>query len=197
MAEEDRERWNEKYFTIPASDKPVELITRYAKLATGNRALDIACGMGRNSKYLASIGFEVDALDISSVAIESLKGLAHIHPKEVDLDTHAFPEETYDLIICTFFLKRELFPEITKALKPGGLFLYETFVYHPDNENTPTNKSFLLEEGELEETFKNKYDIMHLREYWDVDLNGEKSLKAQMVAKKKSSGIASGRSLCQ
>ncbi|AKF24807.1 tellurium resistance protein TehB [Sulfurovum lithotrophicum] len=186
MAEEDREHWNEKYLTIPAPDKPVELITRYAKLATGNRALDIACGMGRNSKYLASIGFEVDALDISSVAIESLKGLAHIHPKEVDLDTHEFPEKTYDLIICTFFLKRELFPKITKALKPDRLFLYETFVYHPDNENTPGNKSFLLEEGELEAIFDHEYDIMHLREYWDVDMHGKKSLKAQMVAKRRS-----------
>jgi len=185
MAQEDKERWDEKYRNNPIPDKPVGLVTQYAKLATGRQALDIACGMGRNSKYLASIGFDVDAWDISSVAIDSLKGLAHIHPKEVDLDTHEFPEETYDLIVCTFFLKRELFPKITKALKPGGLFLYETFVYHPDNENTPTNKNFLLEEGELEEAFKNEYDIMHLREYWDVDLNGEKSLKAQMVAKRK------------
>ena len=190
MAQGDKERWDEKYLNNPIPDKPVELVTRYGKLATGNKALDIACGMGRNSKYLASIGFEVDAWDISSVAISSLKGLAHIHPQEVDLDTHEFPKETYDLIVCTFFLKRELFPKITQALKPGSLFLYETFVYHPDNANAPTNKSFLLEEGELEAAFDHEYDIIHLKEYWDVDLNGEKSLKAQMVAKKKIGGMS-------
>ena len=189
MAQEDKERWDEKYRNNPILDKPVGLVMQYAKLATGRQALDIACGMGRNSKYLASIGFDVDAWDISSVAIDSLKNLAHIHPKELDLDTHEFPKEIYDLIVCTFFLKRELFPKITKALKPGGLFLYETFVYHPDNENAPGNQSFLLEEGELETVFGHEYEILHLREYWDADLHGKKTLKAQLAAKKRSGGI--------
>ncbi|KYJ85991.1 methyltransferase domain-containing protein [Sulfurovum riftiae] len=190
MAREDKERWDEKYLNNPIPNEPIKLITQYAKLATGNRALDIACGMGRHSKYLASLGFEVDAWDISSVAINSLKNLEHIHPKEVDLDTAEFPEETYDLVICTYFLKRTLFPKITRALKPGGIFLYETFVYHPDNERVPTNKSFLLEEGELEAAFDHEYDIMHLREYWNLDINGKKSLKAEMVAKKKSGSMS-------
>ena len=186
MAQTDKEKWDLKYKTAPAPEIPVKFITEYAALSKGKKALDIACGMGRNSKYLASVGFEVDAWDISSVAIDSLKGVAHIHPEEVDLDTAEFPEKTYDLIICTFFLKRELFPKITKALKSGGIFLYETFVYHPDNKNIPTNKSFLLKEGELETAFScREYEILYLREYWDIDMNGGKSLKAQMAAKKK------------
>lgn len=102
MGHEDKERWDEKYLKNPIADKPVELVTHYAKLAPGRRALDIACGMGRHSKYLASIGFEVDAWDISSVAIDSLKGRVHIHHREVDLDTVEFPQEAYDLVVCTF-----------------------------------------------------------------------------------------------
>lgn len=70
-------------------------ITEYAKLATGRLALDIACGMGRNSKYLASIGFEVDALDISSVAIDTLRDTPHIHPKEVDFDHYVLPQNLH------------------------------------------------------------------------------------------------------
>ncbi|WP_294954711.1 methyltransferase domain-containing protein [Sulfurovum sp.] len=185
MAHEDKERWDAKYISNPIPDKPVAFITQYAKSAAGSRALDIACGMGRNSKYLASEGFEVDALDISSVAIESLRGIRHIYPKEVDLDVCEFPVETYDLIICTYFLKRALFPQIIKALKPGGIFLYQTFVYHPDNERNPSNRSFLLEEGELEAAFAHDLDIIHLREYWDIDSNGKKSFKAEIVAEKK------------
>ncbi|WP_294957005.1 methyltransferase domain-containing protein [Sulfurovum sp.] len=185
MAHEDKERWDAKYISNPIPDKPVAFITQYAKSAAGSQALDIACGMGRNSKYLASEGFEVDALDISSVAIESLRGIRHIYPKEVDLDVCEFPVETYDLIICTYFLKRALFPQIIKALKPGGIFLYQTFVYHPDNERNPSNRSFLLEEGELEAAFAHDLDIIHLREYWDIDSNGKKSFKAEMVAEKK------------
>ena len=189
MAQEDKERWDEKYLNNPIPDEPVALITQYAELATGKQALDIACGMGRNSRYLASQGFEVDAWDISSVAIDSLRGMEHIHPKEVDLDEAVFPDEKYDLIICTYFLKRQLFPRITKALKPGGLFIYETFLYHPENDQAPTNRSFLLEEGELEAAFDHEYDIMHLREYWDSDIKGKRTMKAAMVVKKKAGGM--------
>jgi len=184
MAQEDKERWNRKYQNNPIPDKPIELITKYAKLATGPKALDVACGMGRHSKYLASIGFDVDALDISSVAIESLQDIPHIHPREVDFDTFTFPKEHYDLIICTFFLNRNIFPKIAEALKEGGIFIYETFLFHPDNENAPSNRTFLLEEGELETTFDHEFDIIHLSEYWDKDMQGAKTMKAAMVAKK-------------
>ncbi len=189
MAQKDKERWDKKYKNNPAPDKPIELISRYAKLATGTKALDVACGMGRHSKYLASIGFDMDALDISSVAIESLQNIPHIFPQEVDFDTYTFQKEHYDLIICTFFLKREIFPKITEALKEGGIFIYETFLYHPDNENAPSNRTFLLEEGELEVTFDHEYDIIHLSEYWDEDLQGAKTMKAAMVAIKKSASL--------
>jgi hypothetical protein len=89
------------------------------------------------------------------------------------------------LIICTYFLKRELFGQITKALVEGGVFLFETFLYHPENEKAPSNRLFLLNEGELESTFEHEYQILHLREYWDEDGKGHKMMKAAMVAKKK------------
>ena len=185
MGVEDKQKWDKKYQNNPAPDQPIKLITDFAKLATGTKALDVACGMGRHSKYLASVGFDVDALDISSIAIDSLQDIPHIHPQEVDFDTYTFPKDHYDLIVCTFFLKREIFPKIREALKVGGIFIYETFLYHPDNENAPSNRSFLLEEGELEVTFDHEYDIMHLSEYWDADLQGAKTMKAAMVAKKR------------
>ncbi len=108
MAVEDKQKWNKKYQNNPISDKPIKLVTDFAKLATGIKALDVACGMGRHSKYLASIGFDVDALDISSLAIDALQGIPNINPIEVDFDTYTLSKNTYDLIVCTFFLKREL-----------------------------------------------------------------------------------------
>ena len=79
MALEDKERWNEKYQDNKIPDEPVKLIRDHVHLATGKQALDLACGMGRHSKYLASLGFEVDALDISSVAIRSSRNCSAIY----------------------------------------------------------------------------------------------------------------------
>lgn len=185
MAHKDKEKWDSKHLTAPIPDTPIALITKYAALAKGMQALDLACGMGRHSKYLASKGFNVDALDISSTAIKSLQGLKHINAKEVDLDTYILEENKYDLIICTYFLQRSLFPQIEKALTENGLFIYETYLYHPENAKIPSTRNFLLEEGELERTFKNKFDLIEMREWWDEDYDGSKTMKASMVARKK------------
>lgn len=185
MALEDKTRWDEKYQNNKIPDTPIQLITEYAKLADGTQALDIACGMGRHSKYLASLGFEVDALDISGVALAQLKGEAHIHPKEVDLDTYTLPKAQYDLIVCTYFLERRLFPQMIEALKPGGILLFETFLDHPKNERAPSNPAFMLQKGELESCFGNSCELLHLQAFWDEDYLGYRTMKASMAARKK------------
>jgi SAM-dependent methyltransferase len=185
MAQADKEKWNKKYQNNPIPDRPIKLITDFAELAPGKQALDIACGMGRHSKYLTSLGFKVDALDVSSLAIASLQNIPNINAKEVDFDNYTLPKDQYDLIICTFFLKRELFPQIIEALKMGGILIYETFVYHPDNGQVPSERSYLLEEGELENTFKDNLELIESREYWDETMKGFKMKKASIVGKKK------------
>ncbi len=184
MSVKDKEKWNKKYQNNLIPNTAVKLVTDNAKLATGNKALDIACGTGRNSIYLASLGFDVDALDVSSVAINTLKNMEGIHAKEVDFDTYTLNENSYNLIVCTFFLKRELFPQIIKALKKDGILIYETFVYHSDNEFTPSNRSFLLEKGELKAAFSSDLNIIYIDEYWDTLMKGGKSMKVSIVAKK-------------
>ena len=186
MAVEDRERWDKKYKNNhPIPSKIAEVVEKYSSLAKGRKALDIACGKGRNAKFLAKEGFEVDALDISSVALESLKDIANIRAKEVDFDNYRLEENTYDLIVCTYYLNRSLFPQIEKALKEDGLFIFETFMHHPDNTKVPSNRSFLLEDGELEITFDNHYELLHLREFMDEISCGDKAMKSSMVARKK------------
>jgi len=185
MAQEDKERWDEKYQNNKIPDQPIKLVTDYVKLATGKQALDIACGMGRHSKYLASLGFEVDALDISTVALEQVKEIPQIHAKEVDFDTYTLPKEKYDLIVCTYYLERKLFPQMIEALKPNGIILMETFLHHQDNERPSSNPAFLLNEGELEETFGDRCELLHIPEFWDEDYLGNKTMKKSMVARKK------------
>ena len=186
MAPEDKVRWDKKHAKNEMPHTPIELVTQYASLAPNKYALDIACGNGRHSKYLVSQGFHVDALDISSVAIDNLQGIPGIHAKEVDFDTYQLPVEKYDLIVKVYFLKRKLFSQMIDALRPGGILIIETFVHHPDNERAPSNPAFRLNQGELEAVFSDLCEIIHLNEYWEQDYMGYKTMKASMVARKKS-----------
>ena len=191
MAAEDKVRWDEKYTKkskIP--EEALTLVQNFAELAPGKEALDLACGMGRHSKYLASQGFEVLALDISSVAISHLQGLENIHAKEVDFDTYLLPKEKYDLIVCVYFLKRSLFIQMIDALKPNGILIMETFLQNEANEREPSNPAFLLNEGELEAFFDDRCELLHIKEYMDSDYMDYKTMKTQMVARKKGGGMS-------
>jgi len=185
MAQEDKERWNNKYQNNQIPDEPIKLVKDYAITTTGKQALDVACGMGRHSKYLASLGFEVDALDVSSVAIEELRNIPHIQAQEVDFDTYTLTKERYDLIVCTYFLERKLFPQMIEALKPNGLILLETFLHDENNERIPSNPDFLLQKGELEANFSEKCELLHLEVFSAIDYKGYKTMKTSMVARKK------------
>ena len=187
MAYRDKERWNKKYQDkvipqIPST--PIKLLQDYASLATGKDALDIACGMGRHSKYLANQGFTVDALDISSVAIATLQKLEYIHATEVDFDSYALTKEKYDLIICAYFLERKLFPQMIAALKPNGLLIFETLLHDKENESEPSNPDFLLQKGELADYFSKECELLTMKEWKDVDYKGNATMKASMVAKR-------------
>ena len=183
MSIEDKVRWDDKYKNGRLPQNIIEVVENYAKEAKGTKALDIACGMGRNARLLAKMGFEVDALDISEVAIESLEDIENIEAQVVDFDTYVLTENTYDLIVCTYFLERKLFPQIEAALKEGGVFIMETFMHHKDNEKVPSNRAFLLEENELEERFSKNYEIIHLENFMDKNICGENSMRASMVAR--------------
>ena len=188
MAQEDKERWNRKYKDPQIPTEPIQLLKDYAQLSPGKKALDIACGMGRHSKYLAEQNFEVDALDISSVAISQLQGLPNINAIEVDFDSYQLPKERYDLIVCVYFLNRSLFAPMINALKPNGIILMETFLHDQSNERIPSNPAFLLNKGELEAAFNDRCELLHIKEYDATDYNGLKVMKAQMAARKKAEG---------
>jgi SAM-dependent methyltransferase len=185
MSIEDKTKWDNKYKTTILPTKILPVVKEYSSLAKGQDALDIACGMGRHSRYLVKKGFRVDALDISPIALETLSNVEGIYTKEVDFDTYRLKENRYDLIICINFLKRELFPQIYNALKGDGIFIFESFVYHSDNTKAPQNRSFLLEQGEIESLVGSSYEILYQKEFWDIGICGDKLLKASFVGRKK------------
>jgi tellurite methyltransferase len=160
-----RDRWNERYEQpdrrwLP--ETPSEWLVEHADLLSGGgRALDVACGDGRNALYLAQLGYMVDAVDVSDVAIGALRaetqarGLAMtIAPRAVDLEREPLPDGPYDVIVMLNFLQRDLFGPLQQALAPGGLLVLETLARcHVDELGHSFNPAYLLASGELESAF--------------------------------------------
>ncbi len=132
----------------------MELIS---SLVPGTNALDIACGEGRNSIYLAKRGFHVVGLDISEVGLD--KGRQWMEREGVKIDFRLanleqveFTEQ-YDLILNCNFLLRDLIPKSVEALSPGGVLVFDTLLDSPFVPNTH-KKEFLLQPGELVKIFE-------------------------------------------
>jgi len=160
-----RDRWNERYEQANREwlpETPAEwLVAHDALLGGGGRALDVACGDGRNALYLAQLGYMVDAIDVSDVAIAALRaetaarGLAMtIAPQVVDLEREPLPAGPYDVIVMLNFLQRDLFGALAQALAPGGLLLFETLHRsHVDELGHSFNPAYLVDSGELPAAF--------------------------------------------
>ena len=78
MNHQDQVKWNNRYRESGLDYsllKPSDWLVKHKDIlqtAQPGQALDIACGSGRNSFYLADLGFTVESIDISDVAIDWL-----------------------------------------------------------------------------------------------------------------------------
>ena len=132
------------------------LIGNAELLPPRGKTLDLACGAGRHALLLAVAGFPVRAVDRDRERIERLREAAgrlsvSLDAEVMDLEAEgtSLGEETYDLILGFHYLHRPLFPSLVRALRSGGLLLYETFTKEQARMGKPTNPRFLLEPGEL------------------------------------------------
>lgn len=181
---EDKKRWNERYVDAPASQIVSPLIKKYIEHVNLGQAIDIACGAGRNTHYLADLGFFVDATDISDNALEKIKNSATINKIDTDLDKYNLAPNRYDLIVNINYLSRRLVSQMKEALKSGGVIIFDTFlVAHGDFYQPTTNLDYLLRKNELLHSFIG-LDIIYYEERIDIDEDGKKIKKASLVAKK-------------
>lgn len=160
--ETDRIKWNQRFEsqhsylgkrTSPFLAREIERIKR---LAPGKKALDIACGEGRNSVFLALNGFRVTGLDISDIGLAKAAARAKeeeviVDFRRVDLERHIITEK-YDLILNFNFLLRELIPDEVQSLNPGGLLLFDT-IMESKALLEAHNPAYLLRRGELASLF--------------------------------------------
>ncbi|MBU3590210.1 bifunctional 2-polyprenyl-6-hydroxyphenol methylase/3-demethylubiquinol 3-O-methyltransferase UbiG [Polynucleobacter sp. 80A-SIGWE] len=112
--------------------------------------LDLACGAGRHSALLASLGHTVVAVDRDISALGSLKDDS-IQAQALDLEGSDWPllGKQYSGIVVTNYLYRPFLDELPKMLCEGGVLIYETFADGNAEFGKPSNPNFLLKPGEL------------------------------------------------
>jgi protein-L-isoaspartate O-methyltransferase len=189
MALEDKIKWDKKYQNTPtllqqrqASKKLIQIIDK----TKGKKALEVASGTGRNSIYLAKAGFEIEALDISQVALDTLdnQGYNNITTKLIDLDNYVPLENSYNLIVMTNFLDRTLIPHLLQALKKDGILFIETYMEDKINSKPNSNPDFLLKKGELKAFFDEKFEILEYDEFLNENFELYKMMKQSIIARK-------------
>jgi SAM-dependent methyltransferase len=124
-------------------------------LPAGGRALDLACGRGRNAVWLAARGFDVVAVDVSTIGLAKARSLAERRSVAGRITTlahdlaHGLPvfDAPFDVVLCLHFRRTELWPQLASLLAPRGLLLVETLAR--DAANLDVNPDFLSERDEL------------------------------------------------
>ncbi len=189
MAEKDREKWDKKYEEKPDlldTRPPSRFVSEYHDRCEGKQALDLACGSGRHTLFLSEKGFLVDAVDISSIALEKLANKVgdSVNIIKADLDEFAPKRNHYDMIVMTNFLDRDLIARCYDALKDGGVFVIETYMQDDENEKEDSNPEFLLREDELIMMFYNGFKRLEYDEFWNEDYEKYR-MKKQAIAVQK------------
>ena len=131
-----------------------------ALLGRRARALDVAMGHGRHSTLFARNGFVTFGVDVSFDAVKSAVVRARSEDLVLrgwctDLTRSGLPAATFDAVLVTRYLQRDLFPTPRNALRSGGIVIYETFTVNQRRLGVgPRSPEHLLEPGELRQHFQ-------------------------------------------
>jgi SAM-dependent methyltransferase len=137
-------------------EPPSPWLIRHAPLIrSGGTVLDLACGSGRNTRWLAEHGWRVEAVDRDESAIAGLQGIPGIHAWVADLEQGLWPfgGRRFDAIVVCRYLHRPLLPKLAEALAEAGALIYETFMRGQEKFGRPQNPDFLLRSDELYDTY--------------------------------------------
>ncbi len=169
MADDDRRHWNERYReTAGPGGRPVvpSVPTDFAdhahRFPTSGSALDVACGTGAGSLWLAERGLHVLGVDVSTVAVEVATAAAtgldlsdRCRFAAVDLDNGLPHTPPLDLIMCHRHLDRALFEPMVERLVVGGMLAIAVL-----SEVGSAPGRFRAKPGELRLAFDTRLDVL-------------------------------------
>jgi SAM-dependent methyltransferase len=174
-------------YAPPADARPVGRLWRptaflaevCARLSPG-RALELACGTGRDAVYLAACGWQVLAVDVLPDALERgqmlaqrcAPALAPVEWRQADLERGVLKLPAgFDLVVAVRYLHRPLFARLPDWLRPGGSFVCETFTtVHRARHGRPARTTDVLRPGELTALLAG-FELRHCSEAWHGPLH--------------------------
>lgn len=181
----EAQRWDERYRAeeFVFGTAPAQFLSGLTHLLVpGESALVVADGEGRNSVFLAELGLDVTAMDVSEVGVDKARGLAverrvAVDYRVADVLTWEWERDAYDLVVAVFiqFLPPDqrdmVFEGMRRTLKPGGRLLLHG--YRPEQlaygTGGPPVADHLYTDSQLRAAFDD-LEIERLSGY-DIDLD--------------------------
>lgn len=171
---DSKSKWNTKYkermndLKEPVPNPRLKNQSAYLK---GGTALDLACGLGGNSLFLARMNYQVHAVDISDVAISYVRDQADQDHLKIqaqvcdltELNNPFWVNQNFDLVVISYYLDRSLFSMVKSLIKEGGYFFMETFYQSPNTGNQGVSNQYKLNPKELLDEF-NDWDVLFFDE---------------------------------
>jgi tellurite methyltransferase len=186
----DIKGWNARYLSQTEEScaeisSPTPLLARTAQLLPPGKALDLACGTGRNALWLAAQGWQVTAVDGAAAAIEVLCGEATrraltVDARVADLQAgeYQIAEAAWDFIAICYYLQHDLIERAKRGLVPGGTLLVIVHISEPGEQPKATR----LERGQLAAFFQD-WEVLHYFEGKPNDPSHRRSV-AEVVARR-------------
>jgi SAM-dependent methyltransferase len=117
---------------------PHQLLVQWAQSrqlrGAGRRALVVGCGLGRDAEFVAGLGFDTVAFDISDTAVRTARRRfpdTRVRYLVADLlDPPAHWQHAYDLVVESMTIqalpdppRREAIARVTQMVRPGGTLI--------------------------------------------------------------------------
>lgn len=171
VADADRDRWNAAWREAPPRGVSAFLEENAALLPARGRVLDLAGGPGHDALWVAARGLDVTLADVSDVALERARAEAAARGLPLttalrDLERDGPPEGPWDVVVCFFYLQRDLFPRWPSLLAKGGLLLFAQPTRTNLERHPKPGSRFLLEPGELATLVPAELEVLSLTEDW-------------------------------
>ena len=194
MSLADKTKWEGRYtqgsYLLRRYPSPFleQWLPRFGPAPGAERALDLACGAGRNALHLARSGFRVDAVDIAASALERARASAReqglsVNWRNEDLDGAELERGAYQVVSVIRYMNRNLVPAIRDALAPAGWLLFEHHFVTEAAVGGPRGTAFRLQPQELLHAFEGLRVVYYLEDII-ADPDGRSMALARLVARK-------------